>query len=82
MVERADAPPAPPPDPRVVYGARSWVRRRVTARSFTPPEAGVEASAEHTAVDGTCAIHLGYTDGRSITISMDELKLAATAAVG
>lgn len=37
---------------------------------------------EHTAVDGTCAIHLGYTDGRSITISMDELKLAATAAVG
>jgi RNA polymerase sigma-70 factor (sigma-E family) len=39
-------------DRSVVYGARSWVRRRVTARSFTPPDAGVEVSAEHTAVDG------------------------------
>lgn len=35
---------------------------------------------EHTAVDGTCAIQLGYSDGRRITISMDELRLAATAA--
>jgi RNA polymerase sigma-70 factor (sigma-E family) len=39
-------------DRSVVYGARSWVRRRVTARSFTPPEAGVEASAEQAAVVG------------------------------
>ena len=38
-------------DRSVVYGARSWVRRRVTARSFTPPEAGVEISAENHAVD-------------------------------
>ncbi len=30
----------------VVNGARSKVRRRVTARSFQPPEAGVEPSAE------------------------------------
>ena len=35
---------------------------------------------EHTAVDGTCALHLGYADGRSITIAMGELQLAAIAA--
>ena len=35
---------------------------------------------EHTAVDGTCALHLGYADGRSITIAMGELRLAEIAA--
>ncbi len=35
---------------------------------------------EHTAVDGACALRLGFTDGRSITIAMDELRVAATAA--
>ena len=34
---------------------------------------------EHTAVDGTCALQLGYSDGRRVTISMDELRSAATA---
>ena len=33
-------------DHSVVHGARSWVRRRVAARSFVPPEAGVLPSAE------------------------------------
>ncbi len=39
-------------DRSIVYGARSWVRRRVTARSFVPPEAGVLPSAESAIVDG------------------------------
>jgi RNA polymerase sigma-70 factor (sigma-E family) len=38
-------------DRSVVYGARSWVRRRITARSFVPPEAGTERSAENAMVD-------------------------------
>ena len=33
-------------DRSVVYGARSWVRRRVTARSYEYPEAGTSVSAE------------------------------------
>ena len=33
-------------DRSVVYGARSWVRRRVTARSYELPEAGTSVSAE------------------------------------
>ena len=38
-------------DRAVVYGARSWVRRRVTARSYVLPDAGVSASAENEGVD-------------------------------
>ncbi|MFN8157425.1 MAG: SigE family RNA polymerase sigma factor [Candidatus Nanopelagicales bacterium] len=38
-------------DRAVVYGARSWVRRRVVARSFVPPEAGAEESAETLGVE-------------------------------
>jgi RNA polymerase sigma-70 factor (sigma-E family) len=33
-------------DRSVVYGARSWIRRRVTARSYEFPDAGTSASAE------------------------------------
>jgi RNA polymerase sigma-70 factor (sigma-E family) len=38
-------------DRSVVYGARSWVRRRVTARSYVLPEAGTVRSAESESVD-------------------------------
>jgi len=36
---------------------------------------------EHSATDGVCAISLRYSDGRIITIAMDELRLAAVSAV-
>jgi hypothetical protein len=35
---------------------------------------------EHAAVDGTCALQLVYRDGERISITMDELRSAATAA--
>ena len=38
-------------DRAVVYGARSWVRRRVTARAYVLPEAGTAPSAEAEGVD-------------------------------
>ena len=38
-------------DRSVVYGARSWVRRRVTARAYVLPEAGTAPSAETLGVD-------------------------------
>jgi RNA polymerase sigma-70 factor (sigma-E family) len=38
-------------DRAVVYGARSWVRRRVTARAHVLPEAGTAPSAEAEGVD-------------------------------
>jgi RNA polymerase sigma-70 factor (sigma-E family) len=38
-------------DRAVVYGARSWVRRRVTARTYVLPEAGASPSAESEGVD-------------------------------
>jgi hypothetical protein len=34
---------------------------------------------EHAAVDGTCALQLVYSDGERISITMDELRSAATA---
>jgi RNA polymerase sigma-70 factor (sigma-E family) len=34
-------------DRSVVYGARTWVRRRVTARSFVPPPEGSAPSPEN-----------------------------------
>jgi RNA polymerase sigma-70 factor (sigma-E family) len=38
-------------DRAVVYAARSWVRRRITARSYVLPDAGTSASAESEGVD-------------------------------
>ena len=38
-------------DRAVVYGARSWVRRRVTARGYVLPDAGTSPSAESEGVD-------------------------------
>jgi RNA polymerase sigma-70 factor (sigma-E family) len=38
-------------DRAVVYGARSWVRRRITARGYVLPDAGVSPSAESEGVD-------------------------------
>ncbi len=38
-------------DRSVVYGARSWVRRRVTARTFVPPDPDDVPSAESYGVD-------------------------------
>jgi RNA polymerase sigma-70 factor (sigma-E family) len=38
-------------DRAVVYGARSWVRRRVTARAYVLPDAGTSPSAESEGVD-------------------------------
>ncbi len=40
-------------DRSVVYGARSWVRRRITARSYVAPEAGTTPSAEVEGIDGS-----------------------------
>jgi RNA polymerase sigma-70 factor (sigma-E family) len=37
-------------DRAVVNGSRSWVRRRVTARGYAPPEAGTASSAEADAI--------------------------------
>jgi hypothetical protein len=34
---------------------------------------------EHAAVDGTCVLQLVYQDGERISITMDELRSAATA---
>lgn len=34
---------------------------------------------EHSSVDGTCVLRLDYRDGRHVTITMDELRLAASA---
>jgi len=38
-------------DRAVVYGSRSWIRRKVTARSYVLPDAGVSVSAESEGVD-------------------------------
>ena len=38
-------------DRSVVYASRSWIRRKVTARSYVLPEAGTEQSAEAAEVD-------------------------------
>lgn len=38
-------------DRSVVYASRSWIRRRVTARAYVLPEAGVEPSAEDSGLD-------------------------------
>ena len=38
-------------DRSVVYGARSWVRRRVTARGYQLPVAGTSESAESVGID-------------------------------
>lgn len=38
-------------DRAVVYGARSWVRRRITARAYVLPDAGTSPSAEAEGVD-------------------------------
>ena len=38
-------------DRSVVYGARSWVRRRVTAKAYVVPEAGAPPSAESLGID-------------------------------
>jgi RNA polymerase sigma-70 factor (sigma-E family) len=34
-------------DRAVVYAARSWIRRRITARAYVWPQADVQVSAEH-----------------------------------
>ena len=34
---------------------------------------------EHSSVDGTCVLRLEYRGGREVTITMDELRLAASA---
>ena len=38
-------------DRAVVYGARSWVRRRITARGYVLPDSGTSPSAESEGVD-------------------------------
>jgi RNA polymerase sigma-70 factor (sigma-E family) len=38
-------------DRSVVNGSRSWVRRRITARGYEPPDAGAAASAESAVLD-------------------------------
>ncbi len=71
----------------VVNGARSKVRRRVTARAFQPPEAGVEPSAESSGMatsrrhDLVAAVHLLPRRQREVVVlryflDLSEIEIA------
>ena len=71
----------------VVNGARSKVRRRVTARAFQPPEAGVEPSAESGGMatsrrhDLVAAVHLLPRRQREVVVlryflDLSEIEIA------